>query len=161
MVIETLVPEPITLLICKAKIISPAELEVNRPDGSPVLPLESFTLPPSGQTAHMLDEIIDLPEEFTFGLLRASATGEMAVVAMRIRINERGEIEGNTQDCYFAHLADSDGWTTELMLYSGAHVETPFRHTNTPLSDVCVRIRPQPSSTTLKIPLRAEDAFGR
>lgn len=106
-------------------------LEVTRPDGSLLLPSGSLTLAPSGQTSHMLDEIIALPEEFTSGLLRVSATGEVAVVALRIRINERGELKTTTiwpsneldpassEDRYFAHLADSDGWTTELVLFSG------------------------------------------
>ena len=106
-------------------------LEVTRPDGSLLLPLGSLTLAPLGQTSHMLDEIIALPDEFTYGLLRVRATGEVAVVVLRIRINERGELKTTTiwpsneldpassEDRYFAHLADSDGWTTELVLFSG------------------------------------------
>ena len=107
-------------------------LEITRPDGSLVPPLGSLTLPPGGHTARMLDEIIDLPEDFTSGLLRVSAgNGEVAVVALRIRINARGELKASALcsqnenapatfgDRFFAHLADTGGWTTELILYSG------------------------------------------
>ena len=111
-------------------------LEVTRPDGSLVTPLGSFTLPPYGQTSYMLDAIMDLPKEFSSGLLRTSATGPVAVAALRIRINERGELKATslwpvnemdsatTRDSYFAHLADTDGWTTELILFSGTVGET-------------------------------------
>lgn len=112
-------------------------LEITRPDGSLVPPLGSLTLPPGGQTARMLDEIVDLPENFTSGLLRVSASdGEVAVVVLRIRINARGELKASAlwpqnetapatfRDRFFAHLADTGGWTTELILYSGTAGET-------------------------------------
>ena len=80
----------------------------------------------------MLDQIIDLPEDFSSGLLRVSAgNGAVAVVALRIRINARGELKVSTLwpqnetapatfgDRFFAHLADTGGWTTELILFSG------------------------------------------
>jgi hypothetical protein len=111
-------------------------LEVTRPDGSLVTAMGSLTLEPYGQTSHMLDAIMDLPEEFSSGLLRVSASGPVAVTALRIRINERGELKatslwpsnelslGTTEDRYFAHLADTDGWTTQLILFSGTVGET-------------------------------------
>ena len=111
-------------------------LEITRPDGSLVPPLGSLTLGPYGQASTMLDEILDLPEEFSSGLLRVSATGPVTVVALRFRVNERGELKATTiwpsnelgpaatRDRYFAHLADSDGWVTELVLYSGTVGET-------------------------------------
>ena len=58
------------------------------------------------------------------------------MAALRIRINERGELKATslwpsnemawatTRDRYFAHLADTDGWTTELVLFSGTVGET-------------------------------------
>ena len=79
---------------------------------------------------------MDFPEEFSSGLLRVSASGPVAVAALRIRINERGELKATslwpsnemawatTRDRYFAHLADTDGWTTELVLFSGTVGET-------------------------------------
>ena len=107
-------------------------LEITRPDGSLAPPLGSLTLPPGGQTSRMLDQIISLPQDFTSGLLRVSASsGEVAVVALRVRINARGELKASTLwpqnetapatfgDRFFAHLADTGGWTTELILYSG------------------------------------------
>ena len=84
----------------------------------------------------MLDAILDLPEEFSSGLLRVSASGPVTVVALRFRVNERGELKATTiwpsnelgpattRDRYFAHLADSEGWVTELVLYSGTVGET-------------------------------------
>ncbi len=110
--------------------------EITRPDGSLVSPLGSLTLGPYRQTSHMLDAILDLPEDFSSGMLRVSATGPVAVAGLRIRINERGELKatslwpsnelatGTTRDRFFAHLADTDGWTTELVLFSGRLGET-------------------------------------
>ncbi len=106
-------------------------LEITRPDGSLVRPMAILTLPPLGQAARLLDEIVELPDDFTSGLLRVRATGEVAVIALRIRINARGELKATTtlpsneiaratsEDRFFAHLADSEGWTTELILFSG------------------------------------------
>jgi len=111
-------------------------LEITRPDGSLAPPLGSLTLGPYGQASHMLDAIMDLPEELSSGLLRVSASGPVAVAALRVRINGRGELKatslwpsnelalGTTRDRYFAHLADVDGWTTELVLFSGTVGET-------------------------------------
>ncbi len=110
---------------------STVTLEITRPDGSLVRPIATLTLPPLGQSARMLDKIVDVPDDFTSGLLRVSATGEVAVTALRIRINERGELKvaatapsneiapATSDDRFFARLADSDGWTTELILFSG------------------------------------------
>ena len=53
------------------------------------------------------------------------------MVALRLRINERGELKMTTtspsnemdpatsQDRFFAHLADSGGWSTQFILFSG------------------------------------------
>ena len=106
-------------------------LEITRPDGSLAPPLGSLTLGPYGQASHMLDAIPDLPQEFSSGLLRVSATGPVAVAAWRLRVNERGELKASSlwpsdelarttaRDRYFAHLADTESWTTELVLFSG------------------------------------------
>ena len=110
---------------------STVTLEITRPDGSLVGSGATLTLPPLGRAAQMLDQVVDVPDDFTSGLLRVSATGEVAVMALRIRINERGELKVTTtapsnetapatsDDRFFAHLADSEGWTTELILFSG------------------------------------------
>ena len=112
-------------------------LEITRPDGSLLPPPASLTLPPWGQTARLLDEVIDLPQDFSSGLLRVSASnGEVSMAALRFYVNQRGELKttniwpqdetapSTTRDRYFAHLADSEGWTTELILFSGALGET-------------------------------------
>ena len=116
---------------------STVSLEITRPDGSLLLPPASLALPPGGQTARLLDQVFNLPEDFSSGLLRVSASnGEVSVVALRFRVNQRGELKTTTiwprnenapatsEDRYFAHLADSGGWTTELILFSGALGET-------------------------------------
>ena len=112
-------------------------MEITRPDGSLLPPPASLTLPPWGQTARLLDEVIDLPQDFSSGLLRVSASnGEVSMAALRFYVNQRGELKttniwpqdetapSTTRDRYFAHLADSEGWTTELILFSGALGET-------------------------------------
>ena len=93
-------------------------LEITRPDGSLLLPPASLALPPGGQTSRLLDQVFDLPEDFSSGLLRVSASnGEVSVVALRFRVNQRGELKttsiwpqdesapATSQDRYFAHLA--------------------------------------------------------
>ena len=112
-------------------------LEITRPDGSLLLPPASLALPPGGQTARLLDQVFNLPEDFSSGLLRVSAGNrEVSVAALRFYVNRRGELKttniwpqdetapATSQDRYFAHLADSGGWTTELILFSGALGET-------------------------------------
>ena len=106
-------------------------LEITRPDGSLAPSPGSVMLEPYGQSSQMLDAILDVPQEFSSGLLRVSATGPVAVAALRLRINERGELKASslwpsdelarttTRDRYFAHLADTESWTTELVLFSG------------------------------------------
>ena len=106
-------------------------LEITRPDGSLAPPPGSVKLAPYGQTSQMLDAILDLPQEFSSGLLRVSATGPVALAALRLRVNERGELKASSlwtsdelarataRSRYFAHLADTESWTTELVLFSG------------------------------------------
>ncbi len=112
-------------------------LEITRPDGSLLLPPASLALPPGGQTARLLPQLFNLPEDFTYGLLRMSAGNrEVSVAALRFYVNRRGELKtsniwpqdetapATSLDRYFAHLADSGGWTTQLILFSGALGET-------------------------------------
>ena len=116
---------------------STVSLEITRPDGSLLLPPASLALPPGGQTSSLLDQVFNLPQDFSSGLLRVSASnGEVSVAALRFRVNQRGELKtsniwpqdetapATSQDRYFAHLADSGGWTTELTLFSGSLGET-------------------------------------
>lgn len=116
---------------------SRVSLEITRPDGSLLLPPASLALPPGGQATRLLPQLFNLPEDFSSGLLRVSASnGEVAVMALRFYVNRRGELKttniwprnerapATSEDRYFAHLADSGGWTTQLILFSGALGET-------------------------------------
>ena len=110
-------------------------LEVTGLDGSLAVPPATLALPPSGQTARFLDEILTLPDNFA-GVLRVTSTGEVAVVGLRLRINENGELKmtttppsnetgpSTTADLFFPHLADSEGWSTQFILFSGTAGQT-------------------------------------
>ena len=106
-------------------------LEVTRLDGSLAIAPSTLSLPPSGQVARFLDDIFDsLPDNFA-GVLRVTSTTDVAMVALRLRVNERGELKMTTtspsnemdpsitEDRFFAHLADSGGWSTQFILFSG------------------------------------------
>lgn len=78
----------------------------------------------------MLDDVLTLPADFS-GLLRVSSVFDVSVIALRFRVNELGELKVTTttpsnetaaatsKDRFFAHLADSAGWTTEFILFNG------------------------------------------
>ena len=109
---------------------STVTLEVTHLDGSLAVPATTLALPPAGQIARFLDEIISLPDNFS-GVLRVTSTGDVAMVALRLRVNERGELKMTTtspsnemdpstsEDRFFAHLAESVGWSTQFILFSG------------------------------------------
>ena len=112
-------------------------LEVTGIDGLTAAPPATLSLPPSGQVARFIDDIFDsLPENFS-GVLRVTSTAQVAVVALRLRINERGELKMTTTtpsneteastmaDRFFPHIVDSGGWTTQFILFSGRAGETP------------------------------------
>ena len=106
-------------------------LEVTHLDGSLAAAPETLTLPPSGQVARFLNEIFSLPDNFS-GVLRVTSAADIAIVALRLRVNENNEIKVTTlspsnemdpptsEDRFFPHLADSGGWSTQFILYSGA-----------------------------------------
>ena len=105
-------------------------LEVTHLDGSLAAAPEPLTLPPSGQVARFLNEIFSLPDNFS-GVLRVTSTADIAIVALRLRVNENDEIKVTTlspsnemdpptsENRFFAHLADSGGWSTQFILFSG------------------------------------------
>ena len=105
-------------------------LEVTHLDGSLAVPPKPLSLPPSGHIARFIDEIFTLPDNFS-GVLRVAATAEVAIVGLRLRINENGELKmtttppsnetgpSTTADVFFPHFADSGGWSTQFILYSG------------------------------------------
>ena len=120
-----------------ANVGTRVSFEITRPDGSLLLPPASITLRAGGQASGLLTQLFDLPEDFSNGLLRVSASnGGVSLAALRFYVNRRGELKitnfwprdetapATSEDRYFAHLADSGGWTTRLTLFSGTFGET-------------------------------------
>ena len=105
-------------------------LELTHLDGSLAVPPTTLALPPSGQIARFLDEIFSLPDDFS-GVVRVTSTAEVAIVGLRLRVNERGELKmtttppsnetgpSTTADVFFPQIADSGGWSTQFILFSG------------------------------------------
>ena len=105
-------------------------LELTGLDGSLAVPPATLSLPPSGQIARFLDEIFSLPDNFS-GVLRVTSTAEVAIVGLRLRINERGEVKitttppsnetdaSATAETFFPHIVDSGGWSTQFIVFSG------------------------------------------
>ncbi len=113
-------------------------LEVTDLDGNLAMGVAqvTLTLPPSGQVARFLDEIFDsLPGDFS-GVLRVTSTADVAIVGLRLRINDRKEhkititppsIETDPPtmaDKFFPHIVDSGGWSTQFILFSGTAGQT-------------------------------------
>ena len=110
-------------------------LEVTNLDGSTVGAAVILSLPPSGQVAKFLDELVTLPANFS-GVLRVTSTSDVAIVGLRARVNQRGDFMITTTsptnevaaptsvDTYFPHLADSGGWSTQFVLFSGTAGQT-------------------------------------
>ncbi len=114
-----------------ADAVNTVTLEVMGLDGTLAAPPAPLTLPPSGQVSSFIDELFDsLPPNFS-GVLRVASTAEVAIVGLRLRYNDRGEIKMTTTppsdetgastvaDRFFPHIVDSAGWSTQFILYSG------------------------------------------
>ena len=106
-------------------------LEVTDLEGTLAAPPAPLTLPPSGQVSRFIDELFDsLPPHFS-GVLRVTSTAEVAIVGLRLRYNDRGELKMTTTppsdetrastmgDRFFPHIVDSAGWSTQFILFSG------------------------------------------
>ena len=105
-------------------------LELTDLDGATIGAAEILSIPPSGQVARFLDEFFTLPSNFS-GVLRVTSTSDVAIVGLRARVNQRSdflitttpptnEVAAPTSvDTYFPHLADSGGWSTQFVLFSG------------------------------------------
>ena len=119
-----------------AAAVNTVTLEVTNLDGTLAAPPEMRSLPPSGQVARFIDELFDsLPPDFS-GVLRVTSTADVAIVGLRLRINERGELKVTTtspsnemdpstsEDRFFAHIVDSAGWSTQFILFSGTAGQT-------------------------------------
>ena len=80
--------------------------------------------------ARFLYDIFSLPDNFS-GVLRVTSAADIAIVALRLRVNKNGEIKVTTltpsnerdpstsEERFFAHLADSGPWSTQFILFSG------------------------------------------
>ena len=110
-------------------------LELTSLDGSTVGTAETLSLPSSGQVARFIDELFTLPANFS-GVLRVTSTSDIAIVGLRGRTNERSDFLITTTppsnevrtpgsaDAYFPHIADSGGWATQFVLFSGTAGQT-------------------------------------
>ncbi len=119
------------LAIANAAVtLNTVTLEVTHLDGSLAAPPATRSLPPSGQIARFIDEIFSLPDNLS-GVLRVTSMAEVAIVGLRLRVNERGELKVTTPppsnetdplttaETFFPHIVDSGGWSTQLILFSG------------------------------------------
>ena len=110
-------------------------LELTRLDGTALGLTGTVTVPGQGQVALSLNQVQgfeSLPLPFQ-GVLRVSVGSptEVSVVGLRSRYNERGDFlitttspvdEGDastTLEFLFPHFADSGGYTTQFILFSG------------------------------------------
>ena len=110
-------------------------LELTDLDGSLALAAETLSIPPAGQVARFLDELFSVPDNFS-GVLRVTSTADIALVGLRLRINTASDIKmtttppsnevsaTTTADVYFPHIVDSDGWSTQFVLFSGTAGQT-------------------------------------
>ena len=81
--------------------------------------------------ARFIDELFDsLPDNFS-GVFRVTSTAEVAIVRLRLRYNDRGELKmtlppsietgpPTIADRFFTHIVDSAWWSTQFILFSGA-----------------------------------------
>jgi hypothetical protein len=112
--------------------------ELTRLDGTSTGLTGSATVPGNGQTALFINQVAGFttlgnPSAPVQGILRISSTSSaIAVVGLRGRYNERRDFlitttapvdESSTPpttELFFPHLADSGGYTTQFVLFSGS-----------------------------------------
>ena len=107
-------------------------LELTDLNGS-LVAVTDMVVPASGQQALFVNEAFAsevLPSPFK-GVLRVSSVDTIAVVGLRTRTNERGNLLMTTTsptreadiptdaELFFPHLIDGGGWTTQTILFSG------------------------------------------
>ncbi len=113
-------------------------LSVTTPDGASTPYAGTITVPPNGHVSSFLNQIsgfANLPASFR-GVLRLSGTNSFAVVGIRGRYNERGDFLITTTapvleqrapaagESLFPHLAAGGGYSTQVVLFSGAAGQT-------------------------------------
>jgi len=113
-----------------------AKVELTDLAGKALSASGSITVPGNGQVALFLDQVPGLEKLQTpfQGVARISTTSAsgISVVGLRGRSNERGDflitttppvdekIVPASAEQFFPHLADSGGYTTQFVLYSGS-----------------------------------------
>ena len=112
-------------------------LELTDLDGTATGSTASLRIPASGHVARFIDEFFPALTNPFSGLLRITATApNIAVVGLRLAINQRGDIVTTTtppvdenaaptpSGLFFPHFVDSGGWTTQFILFSGSPGQT-------------------------------------
>jgi hypothetical protein len=109
-------------------------LTLDRLDGSTTGLTGTLSVPANGQTATFLNQVAGLtgiPLPFQ-GVVRISSSAAISVVGLRGRYNERNEFLITTTtaideaapppyaELFFAHFADSGGYTTQFILMAGS-----------------------------------------
>src|SRR5262249_55028651 len=106
-------------------------LELFDLNGSSTGLVGTVQLPANGQTSLFLKQVpgfTALRADFK-GILRASATVPVSLIALRARFNERGDLlmaamppaaedAASASNLFFPHIVDSGGYTTEFILFS-------------------------------------------
>ena len=106
-------------------------------NGTPIGQQGSLPVPASGQIAKFVDEILTSLSPPYSGILRVTSDStEIAIVGLRSRTNDRSDFlitttppsresdAASSSDVYFPHIADSGGWTTQFILFSGVAGQT-------------------------------------
>ncbi len=112
-------------------------LELTDLDGTATGLPESLTIPASGHIARFIDEFFPALTTPFSGILRIASTApDIAAVGLRLAINPRHDILVTTtppvdenaaaaaSGLFFPHFVDSDGWTTQFILFSGSTGQT-------------------------------------
>jgi hypothetical protein len=108
-------------------------VEVTRLDGSSIGLTGTISIPANGQAAVFLNQVQGLGSLQTplQGVLRLSSSAPIAATGLRSRYNERNDFlitttpptnesaPPSSSALFFPHIADSGGYTTQFILFSG------------------------------------------
>jgi hypothetical protein len=107
-----------------------ATLELSQSDGSAMISAGSVTIPPGGQVARFINELLPNIPNNVNGLLRVTASTPIAAIGLRLTINERSEYLMTTnppvseptvftnQDLLFPQVVAGGGFTTEIVIFN-------------------------------------------
>jgi peptidoglycan hydrolase-like protein with peptidoglycan-binding domain len=113
-------------------------VDLHRLDGSSIGLTGTISIPANGQRATFLSQVPGLGALGTpfQGVLRVASNQSIAVTGLRGRYNERGNFlitttpaakeaaPSSNAEMYFPHIADSGGYTTQFILFSGQAGQT-------------------------------------